>query len=222
MKKTVGVAIIMSVLLASSASALKIEDISKSSYWFLSVDLTETGGDFDGSIYLYSSDSRIIVPEIGLGGGIGFGVGGVGRSGLGGDAFMRFGLQSTENYGSGWITMGGNFILAPAVLRIGEGSRLYLKAGANWTVIWVDESEVFDYGMGFDPNQEPKTANYSGFGIDVLCGIEIFRSKIDSPRSLRLEGGYRLISFGSVNAIEIEDGLSGNTILFGLSYNFWF
>lgn len=202
------------MILSPAAFALKRGSETSTQYWYLSLDMTEVGGDFDNSLFLYSPTALYDIPEIGWGFGLGAGYGTVQPSGLGGDFFMRIGGQGAGDYDSGWFCSGGNFILAPAAFRFGDSARFYLKAGLNWTSIWIDASEFYSYGDTGD-------AHYNGIGFDFLGGLEIFTSKQAKPRSLRIEGGFKSINYGSVNSVEIEGGLDGAAVLIGFSYNFW-
>jgi hypothetical protein len=208
-------ALLILILISSQALALRRGGEPSNQYWFLSLDMTEVGGEFDGSLFLYSASAIYDVPEIGLGFGLGAGYGIVQPSGWGGDFFMKIGGQSAGDYGSGWFCTGVNVIFTPQAFRFGENSRFYLKLGLNWTSIWIDGSEFYLYGG------DPADAHYNGIGLDFLAGIEMFRGESRKPHSLRIEGGFRKINYGSVNTIEIEDGLDGASIIAGLSYNFW-
>jgi len=205
-------------LLLWSTTALSFEERrhQPNSFFSIALDMTEVGGDFDGTLSLYSNQGGWYdVPEVGMGFGFALAYGYLGGGPFGGEAHFRMSFQDASGYGSGLVVFGANATVCPGILRFSERSRMFVDLGANWTTLWVDQSGG---RVGYEASD---TADYSGIGMDILPGIELFLSQGRHPKSLRLRAGYRIINFGSVNAADIDEGLDGGTMLASLSFLFW-
>ena len=184
-------------------------EINKGPYVAFSLHATEVEGDFDNSLMLWSGGATIIdVPEIGRGYGAGLAYGHHSAGFLGGEISLKLSLQDAGQYGSGMLNFAGHGIVSP----FNSSVQPFVKIGGCWNFIWVDNS---DYLYGSSMTND---ADYMGFGIEVIPGIDIRLARGDRIRGLRLEAGYRLINYGYVSGTEISDALKGGTYLASISY----